>query len=127
MGKIYFNQADKRWGSHPYPSQNHPSATIKSGGCGATAAAMIISSFKNIIYPNQIGDLFISKGYRGLEGTKAEAFDFIAKEYGLKHELKWKLDDAMSCLKSGGMVVALCSKRIIYNRRTLHCSCWNKR
>lgn len=109
MGKIYYNQADSRWAKHPYPSKNHPSATIKSGGCGATSAAMIVSSFKDIIYPNQMGDIFLNMGLRGLEGTLPQAFDFIAQKYDLKHEIKWKLDDAMACLKSGGMVVASCS------------------
>ena len=109
MGKIYYNQADNRWANHPYPSKNHPNATIKSGGCGATCAAMIISSFKDIIYPDKMGDIFLSIGLRGLEGTNAKAFEFIGKKYGIKTELKWKLDDAMSCLKNGGMVVASCS------------------
>jgi len=109
MGKIYYSQVDSRWANHPYSSKNHPNATIKSGGCGATCAAMIVSSFKDIIYPDKMGDIFLTKGLRGLEGTNAEAFEFIGKEYGIKNELKWELDDAMACLKAGGMVVASCS------------------
>ena len=59
MNRIYFSQADKRWANHPYPSSKYPKATIKSGGCGATSAAMIISSFVKTIYPNQMGDIKI--------------------------------------------------------------------
>ena len=47
--KVYYNQADSRWANHPYPSRELPKATIKSGGCGPTCAAMVVSSFKETI------------------------------------------------------------------------------
>lgn len=108
MNRIYFSQADKRWANHPYPSSAHPKATIKSGGCGATSAAMIVSSFKNTIYPNQMGDIFRANGLRAAEGTSPSAFPWIAKKYGLKVKTTVYIKDAVECLKRGGMCVAYC-------------------
>lgn len=106
MNKVYYNQADKRWANYPYPSSAHPTATIKSGGCGATSGAMIVSSFKQTIYPNKMGDIFIANGFRAAEGTSASAFPWIAKRYGLKCKKSIYINDAVECLKRGGMVVA---------------------
>lgn len=106
MSKIYFNQADKRWANHPYPSSAHPNATIKSGGCGATSGAMIVSSFKQTIYPNQMGDMFIANGFRAAQGTSASAFPWLAKKYNLKMKRTIYINDAVDCLKRGGMCIA---------------------
>ena len=84
MNRVYYNQADKRWANHPYPSTSYPKATIKSGGCGPTSAAMIVSSLKQTIYPNEMGDLFKSNGFRAATGTSGNAFNWIAKKYGLE-------------------------------------------
>lgn len=106
MSKVYYNQADSRWANYPYPSTSYPNATIKSGGCGPTAGAMIISSFKETILPSQMGDIFRKNGYRASSGTSGSAFPFIAKKWGLTCNIKVKLDDAIACLNRGGMVVA---------------------
>lgn len=109
MNKIYFSQVDNRWKNNPYPSQSLPNATIGSGGCGVACASMIVSSFKDIVTPDKMAIDFMNNGLRVNGGTSNQAFDYIASKYGIKHELKWKLDEAMDCLKRGGMVVALCS------------------
>lgn len=106
MSRVYYNQADSRWANHPYPSSSYPNATIKSGGCGPTAAAIIVSSFKEIILPNEMGDIFRKTGYRASSGTSGNAFLFVGEKWGLEVNVKVKLDDAMACLKRGGMVVA---------------------
>ena len=106
MNRIYYNQADSRWASHPYPSKIHPKATIKSGGCGATSAAMIVSSMVQTIYPNQMGDIFLANNYRANEGTDPRGFYFIANKYGLRMAKSIYIKDAISCLKNGGMVIA---------------------
>lgn len=63
--KVYYNQADNRWANHKYPSQELPNATIKSGGCGATSSAMIISSLTDkIIYPDSLRRHFYTKRYK---------------------------------------------------------------
>lgn len=108
MNKIYYNQADVRWAKHPYTSPTHPNATIKSGGCGATSAAMIVSSFVKTIYPNQMGDILKANGLRANEGTSPNAFPWIAKKYNLNCKKTVYIKDAVECLKNGGMVVAYC-------------------
>lgn len=107
MNRIYFNQNDKRWKNHLYTSRKFPRATIGSGGCGPTSAAMIISSMVQTIYPNQMGDIFKANGLRGDTGTYASAFDWVARKYGLKVKKTIYINDAVNCLKKGGMCVAL--------------------
>ena len=107
MNRIYFNQKDKRWKNHRYTSKQFPNATIGSGGCGPTSAAMIVSSMVQTIYPNQMGDIFKANGLRADSGTYASAFDWIAKKYGLKVKKSIYINDAVNCLQNGGMCVAL--------------------
>lgn len=106
MNRVYYNQADSRWANHPYPSPSLPNATIKSGGCGPTSGAMVVSSLVQTITPQQMGDLFRANGHRVNGGTAGSAFPWIGKTYGIECNTKVKLDDAISCLKRGGMVVA---------------------
>lgn len=106
MSRVYYNQMDSRWASYPYPSSSHPSATLKSSGCGPTSCAMIISSLKETILPNQMADILRTNGYRAAEGTAGTAFTYIASRWGLTCNVKVKLDDAIACLNRGGMVVA---------------------
>ena len=107
MNRVYFNQKDSRWKNHPYTSKTFPKATIGSGGCGPTSAAMIISSMLQTIYPNQMGDIFKANGLRGDTGTYASAFEWLAKKYGLKFKKTIYINEAVECLKKGGMCVAL--------------------
>lgn len=109
MNKIYYSQIDPRWVNHPYPSSALPGATIGSGGCGATCAAMVISMLKEIVTPVQIADIFVRDGIRVNGGTSNAAFDsYLTSHYGLKCQRNWKLDDAVKCLQNGGIVVTRC-------------------
>ena len=108
MNKVYYSQADSRWANHPYPSNRFPKATIKSGGCGATSGAMIISSMVKTIYPDEMGDIFRKNGLRASTGTDPKAFEWIAKKYDLKVQKTIYINNAVQCLKKGGMVVAYC-------------------
>lgn len=86
--KIYYNQADSRWASHKYPSPSLPNATIKSGGCGATSSAMIISSLTNkTIRPDTLGDIFVKKGIRVNGGTDTiKAAKYIHDTYNIEYK-----------------------------------------
>ena len=108
MNKVYYSQADSRWANHPYPSNRFPKATIKSGGCGATSGAMIISSMVKTIYPDEMGDIFRKNGLRASNGTDPKAFEWIAEKYNLKVQRTIYINNAVECLKKGGMVVAYC-------------------
>ena len=109
MGKVYYNQADPRWASHPYPSQELPGATIKSGGCGVTCAAMVISSSKEIVRPDTMGDIARENGFRSNGGTAWGLFQYVADRWGLEtREVKSSYEALQAC-KDGYFVVILCS------------------
>lgn len=115
MNRIYYNQGDKRWSNYPYPSNLYPKATIRSSGCAPTAAAMVISSFVKTVYPNEMADLFKKNGFRAATGTDSNAFNWIAKQYGLEMKKTVYIADAIECLKRGGMVVALCKAGSLFS------------
>lgn len=106
MNRVYYNQADSRWAKHPYPSGAHPNATVKSGGCGPTCGAMIVSNFLRAVYPNEMADLFRANGYRANSGTDPRAFYWMANKNGLEMRRTVYIKDAVECLKRGGMVIA---------------------
>lgn len=107
---IYFNQSDSRWAKHPYTSTSHPKATVSSGGCGPTCAAMVVSNLKETVYPDRMADLFKRNNLRGASGTLNKAFDWVANKWGLQCSKTVYIQNAIDCLKRGGIVVALCHK-----------------
>ena len=109
MGKVYYNQADPRWASHPYPSQELPGATIKSGGCGVTCAAMVVSSSKEIVRPDTMGDIARQNGFRLNGGTAWELFPYVAQRWGLETREVKSSYEALEACKDGYFVVILCS------------------
>lgn len=108
MGKVYYNQADPRWGSHPYPSNERPNATIKSGGCGVTCAAMVVSSLREIIHPDSMGDIARENGYRRNGGTAWEFFQYVADRWNIKTKSVKSSYEALEACKEGYYVVILC-------------------
>lgn len=108
MGKVYYNQADSRWANHPYPSKALPKATIKSGGCGVTCAAMVVSSCREIIRPDKMGDISINNGYRVNGGTAWSFFEYVAKKWNLKTRSVKSSYEALQACKDGYFVVILC-------------------
>lgn len=108
MARYYYNQADNRWANKIYSSTGNTSQTIKSSGCGPTSAAMVVSSLKEIVFPDKMAELFVSKGFRTANnGTSWAAFQWIAKNWGLEVSEKYQLDDAINCLKRGSMAIAI--------------------
>lgn len=78
-GLTYYSQADSRWANTPYTITGNSSQTMKSSGCGPTVAAMIVSSAKGSILPNEMAKIFVNRGYRTKNsGTAWSAFSFIA-------------------------------------------------
>lgn len=108
MKKVYYNQADSRWANHPYPSKTLPKATIKSGGCGVTCAAMVVSSSKEIVKPDKMGDISRSNGYRANSGTAWELFSYVAKRWNFKTRAVKSSYEALQACKDGYFVVILC-------------------
>lgn len=108
MSRVYYNQADSRWANYPYPSKELPKATIKSGGCGPTSCAMIVSSLKNIVTPVDMARLFLDNGLRANGGTSSKAFNWISNKFGIDMIETTNVDKAIDTLCSGGMCIAHC-------------------
>ena len=107
MNKVYYNQADSRWANHPY-NCNYPGYTdksIKTSGCGVTCGAMIISSCREIITPDKMGDLSMANGYRLPGGTADAFFPFICEKWGLEIERIHSSYEAFNRCKNGWFVV----------------------
>lgn len=84
MGKVYYSQVDSRWKNHKYPSPSLPNATVGSGGCGPTSAAMIVSSIAQVITPDAMADWSRSHGYRVNGGTADGLFQAVANNWGIE-------------------------------------------
>lgn len=109
MKKVYYNQADPRWASHPYTAPSYPNATVKSSGCGPTCAAMIISSCKEIITPDVMCDISKENGYRVNGGTADGLFTYICQRWGLEIEKIHSSYEALERCKNGYFVVMCCA------------------
>lgn len=51
---VYYSQIDPDWRWHPYTSIGDYSQTIGTSGCGPTSAAMIVSSIRGVVYPDEM-------------------------------------------------------------------------
>ncbi len=106
----YYNQYSWRWAKIPYPSKNHPDATIKSAGCGTTVGAMIVASLANKkITPIHITEFSLKNGFRDLEGTSEKLFKALAKEYNLDYKDTYNFSEMLKEVKKGKLAVGLMS------------------
>ena len=68
MAYRYFNQ--NNYANVPYPSPTLPNATVKSGGCGAVCASMIVSNLTDkIVDPVAMAAYAQKKRARVVGGT----------------------------------------------------------
>lgn len=109
MGKVYYNQADSRWASHPYTAPGYENATCKTSGCGPTCAAMVVSSCKEIIYPDQMCDISKENGYRVSGGTSDNLYQYIANRWGIEMKRVYSSYEAHQACKEGYFVVIACA------------------
>lgn len=106
---VYYSQVDSRWKNHPYTSIGKASQTIGTSGCGPTSAAMVVSTIKGVVYPDTMGDLYVSHGYRSANnGTYLAAFKWTANYYGIEYSQTTNLDTAVDYLRQGYKIVASC-------------------
>lgn len=108
MNPIYYNQADSRWASHPYTAPGYENATCKSSGCGPTCAAMVVSSCKEIIYPDQMCDISKENGYRVSGGTSDGLYTYIANRWGIEMKRLSSSYEAHQACKEGYFVIIAC-------------------
>lgn len=108
MAKVYYNQRDNRWSSYPYASASHPYATIGTSGCGVTCGAMVVSSCKEVIRPDTMGEISKQNGYRALEGTSDGLFTYISERWGIEMKRLNSSFEAYEACKQGYFVVIAC-------------------
>lgn len=109
-GLTYYSQADSRWANKLYTSTNNPNQTMKSSGCGPTAAAIVVSSSIGSILPSTMADIFVKNGFRTTNnGTAWSAFPFIANYFAFNnYEYTTNINTAINYLKKGYYIIASC-------------------
>ena len=110
-GLTYYSQLDNRWRYNMYSSINDVSQTIGTSGCGPTSAAMVVSSIKGNITPDQMANLYTQYGYRSAnQGTYWSAFKWTADVFDIGYSECYKLDDAVAKLKDNHYIIASCNQ-----------------
>ena len=110
-GLTYYSQIDNRWKNKMYSSVGNTAQTIGTSGCGPTAAAMVVSSIKGNITPDQMADLYMKYGYRSAnQGTYWSAFKWTADVFDIGYSEYYKLDDAIAKLKDNHYIIASCNQ-----------------
>ena len=110
-GLTYYSQLDSRWASQMYSSVGDGSQTIGTSGCGPTSSAMVVSSIKGNITPNQMADLYMQHGYRSAnQGTYWSAFKWTADIFDIGYSECYRLDDAVAKLKDNNYIIVSCNQ-----------------
>lgn len=110
-GLTYYSQLDNRWSSKMYSSVNNASQTIGTSGCGPTSSAMVVSSIKGNITPNEMANLYMQYGYRSAnQGTYWSAFKWTADVFNIGYSECYRLDDAIAKLKNNNYIIASCNQ-----------------
>lgn len=110
-GLTYYSQLDNRWRYNMYSGVGDSSQTIGTSGCGPTSAAMVVSSIKGNITPDQMANLYVNYGYRSAnQGTYWSAFKWTADVFNIGYSECYKLDDAVAKLKDNHYIIASCNQ-----------------
>lgn len=106
-----FKQGDPRWVGIMYSNHGDPEQTIKKGGCGLCAIANVIAYwFDPAITPVEIAALSVRTGHCTDKGGTYITFnEDITQYYPLRVIKSADIADAIKCLESGGLVVAVMS------------------
>lgn len=108
---VYYSQIDSRWKNHPYSAIGKASQTIGSSGCGPTSSAMVVSTIKGTIRPNEMGDLYLKYGYRSpYDGTYFSAFQWTANYFEIGFKRVYNVNSAIDAVREGYYVIASCGK-----------------
>lgn len=107
---VDYKQYDSKWGSIVYTQNNTYSKnqTIKSSGCGTTAAADIIATWwDKSVTPKETSAWSVANGFRTKNsGTAWDYFKWVANKYGASKFVQTSSFATMQgCLADGGYVV----------------------
>ena len=108
-----FKQYDSKWGSKIFSATGSKSQTMRSSGCGPTAAADIVATVKDSsVTPWTLAEIALKKGYRTANsGTAWAFFKHIANLYGFSKFIQTSnLSTLKACLDAGGYVVCSMGK-----------------
>ena len=110
-GLTYYSQLDNRWKNQMYSSVGNSTQTIGTSGCGPTSSAMVVSSIKGNITPNEMANLYMQYGYRSAnQGTYWSAFKWTADVFNIGYSECYKLDDAIAKLKDNNYIIVSCNQ-----------------
>lgn len=104
-----FKQYDSKWASKMFSATGNKSQTMKSSGCGPTAAANVVATLKDSsVTPWTLAQIAMNKGYRTANsGTSWSFFKYIAGQYGFSKFVQTSSIETMkACLDAGGYAVA---------------------
>lgn len=110
---VDFKQYDSRWGSIVFTSTGNKKQTIKTGGCGPTAAADVVATLKDSsVTPPILAELAVKHGYRTANsGTAWAFFKWVANKYGFSKFVESStLATLKACIDAGGYVVCSMGK-----------------
>lgn len=108
-GLTYYSQLDDRWRDKLYTVTGNKTQTIGRSGCGPTVAAMIVSSIKGEITPDEMAKLFLENGYRSPNnGTYWSAFRAVADEFNIDYEETANFNKALELLRNNYYIVVSC-------------------
>lgn len=105
---VDYKQYDSKWGSKMYSATGKKTQTVKTSGCGPTAAANVVATLKDkSVTPWTLCQLYLQKGYRtASNGTAWAAMKWTAQKYGFSKFIQTSsLATLKACLDAGGYVV----------------------
>lgn len=107
---IEYEQTDPRWRNIPYG----PGDTIGTGGCGPTCAAMVVATLRDKnVKPPQAAAWAVERGYVSpRDGTYWSYFYPYLSYYGIKCKQIGSVEQAITALKAGYMVITSVGKGI---------------
>lgn len=108
-GLTYYSQLDSRWKDKLYTVTGDKTQTIGRSGCGPTVAAMVVSSIKGQITPDQMAKIFLENGYRSPNnGTYWSAYRAVADEFNIGYLETSNFQKALDLLKNNYYVIVSC-------------------
>ena len=97
------------YGSVPYPSEEKPGATVKTGGCGLVSSINVLRFFgiTNVTVP-QLAKVYINKGFRTNGGTSLTgAAPWLADTYGLTYYATDDVQRVIDAVKTGKSIAIM--------------------
>lgn len=126
---VDYKQYDSRWGKVVYTQNNtyNKSQTIKSSGCGPTAAADVVATFwDKSITPVELAAYSVSRGYRTKNsGTSWSFFKDVAQKFGASKFIQTSSYATAAAALGDGALVVVSVKKSRWTKGG-HFICWWK-